>query len=148
MKQIAKFIKQFLFIGIVIFVATFLEIFWSMGNFSDAISSHCLGCSFFEDALVLSLVFTILLTVPFFIITLITSKLIRISIQFLLLIIVWFFLSYSIFVARESSWSTYLFKSELFYTFSNSILPIIVLSISVILILNYERKIITRHPRT
>lgn len=41
---------------------------------------------------------------------------------------IWFFWNYTLFVERESSCSTYLFKEELYLTAYTSFLPIIILA--------------------
>jgi len=136
-----NFIKKFLFIGIVIFIATFFAMYWSMAGFSNKMSSACLECGFFEEVILMSLITAVLFSVLFLIITIIKNKIIEIIIQFLLLITVWLFWNYNIFVNRESSWSTYLFNEEIYYVVSMSCFPIIVLSIISIFVINYKKVI-------
>jgi hypothetical protein len=124
-----QFLKKNLLIGLLIFISTLLEIYWSVGKFSTRISSGCLDCSFFQDAFFLSLITGIFLTIVFLMVSLIKNITLKSIIKVIFLILVWFFWNYSIFVDRESSWSTYTFKEELYYTFSISVFPVSVLSI-------------------
>ncbi|WP_289663504.1 hypothetical protein [Flavobacterium panacagri] len=135
-----QFLKRSLAIPLLIFLTTFIEIYWAMGSLSERVSSGNPDSSFFDDAYLMSVFTTIILTVVFLTFYFIKNKPIRITIQLLCLISVWFFLNYCIFVDRESSWSTYLFKEELHYTFSLSFLPIVVLSIVTIFGLKFISK--------
>lgn len=135
-----QFLKRSLAIPLLIFLTTFIEIYWAMGSLSERVSSGNPDSSFFDDAYLMSVFTTIILTVVFLTFYFIKNKPIRITIQLLCLISVWFFWNYCIFVDRESSWSTYLFKEELHYTFSLSFLPIVVLSIVAIFGLKFISK--------
>lgn len=135
-----QFLKRSLAIPLLIFLTTFIEIYWAMGSLSERVSSGNPDSSFFDDAYLMSVFTTIILTVVFLLFYFIRNKPIRITIQLLCLISVWFFWNYCIFVDRESSWSTYLFKEELHYTFSLSFLPIVVLSIVVLFGLKFISK--------
>lgn len=59
-------------------------------------------------------------------------------IEFILLVALWLFWNYTIFVERESSWSTYLFNEEIYIAISQSILPVIVLGYISILLLHFK----------
>lgn len=135
-----KNLKKPLSIGLLFFISTFLEIYWAVGHFSGKISSGNPDASFFDDAYLMSLFTTIFLTIVFLFLGLIKNKYLKVTIQSIVLMSVWFFWNYTIFVDRESSWSTYTFKEELYYTFSVSILPILVLAVAAIFTLNYISK--------
>ncbi|MBF4486539.1 hypothetical protein IRZ78_17090 [Flavobacterium sp. CSZ] len=143
MLQINKMLKNLkkpLSIGLIFFISTFLEIYWAVGEFSGRMSSGNPDASFFDDAYLMSLFTTIFLTILFLFLSLIKNIYFKVTIQFIFLISVWFFWNYTVFVDRESSWSTYRFNEELHYTLSVSILPIMVLSIPTIFGLNYILK--------
>ncbi len=109
-----------------------------MGRLSGHMSSGCLECSFFEDAVWISFFSGMLLSIIFSVLSFIKNAAIKVSIEFLLLIVTWFFLNYSIFVDRESSWSSYDFKSEMYYTLSLSLFPAILSGSMCILLLHYN----------
>lgn len=116
-------------------MATFVQLYWAMGKLSDNTSSSCLECSFFEDAFLMSLLTGFFFSILFSIFSLLKNIYLKATIEFILLAAVWLFWNYTIFVERESSWSTYLFNEEIYYTISQSILPVIVLGcISIILL--------------
>ncbi|WP_428231093.1 hypothetical protein [Flavobacterium sp.] len=143
MLQINKMLKNLkkpLSIGLLFFISTILEIYWSVGQFSGRMSSGNPDASFFDDAYLMSLFSTIFLTIVFLFLSFIKNIYLKVTIQLIFLISVWFFWNYTVFVDRESSWSTYTFKEELYYTFSISILPVLVLSVATILGLNYILK--------
>lgn len=135
-------LKKFIAIAILVLAATFIEIYWSMGTFSEKMSSGCLDCTFFEDVLFISSFTSIFFTIVSLLLSFIKKIYIKHAIEFIILILVWFFFNCSIFVDRESSWSTYTFNEELYYTFSFSIFPILVLSIPVIFSIHYISRII------
>jgi len=135
--KIFSFIKKPLIIAVLFFVFTLIEIYWAMGSFSDKISSGCLDCSFFDDAYLMTLFSTVCLSIIFLPFSLIKNSNLKITLQLLLLILIWFFWNYTIFVDRESSWSTYLFKEEVMYTLHFSFFPILILSIVTVFTLNY-----------
>jgi hypothetical protein len=135
-----KNLKKPLSIGLLFFISTLLEIYWAVGEFSGRMSSGNPDASFFDDAYLISLFTTIFLTIVFLFLSLIKNKYLKVTIQFMFLISVWFFWNYTIFVDRESSWSTYTFNEELYYTLSVSILPVLILSIPTIFGLNYILK--------
>ncbi|WP_255373719.1 hypothetical protein [[Flexibacter] sp. ATCC 35103] len=88
----------------------------------------------------MSLFTTIFLTFLFLALSLIKNMHLKRTIEILILILAWLFWNHTVFVDRESSWSTYTFREEVLYTFSNSILPVLVLSIVTIFALNYISK--------
>lgn len=135
-----KNLKKSLSIGLLIFISTILEIYWSTGSFSGRISSGNPDASFFDDAYLMSLFTTVFLTFIFLLISLIKNIYLKITAQFVVLISVWFFWNYTVFVDRESSWSTYTFNEELLYTLHISILPVLILSVVTVSALNYILK--------
>ncbi|REC41998.1 hypothetical protein DRF67_20900 [Chryseobacterium pennipullorum] len=102
-------------------------------------SSACLECSFFEDAVLMSLVSAILISgiiaLAFFIKNIYAKALV----EFTTLTIVWTFMNYSVFVDREASWSTYDFNAEIQYTLSVSMVPVIILGCVCIFLLRYKK---------
>ncbi|SHH49780.1 hypothetical protein [Flavobacterium johnsoniae] len=138
--QIVSFFKKLIIIVFLLFIFTLIEIYWAMGSLSERISSGNPDSHFFDDAYLLSVFTTVFLTIVFLLFTFIKNKYLKITIELISLISVWFFWNYSIFVDRESSWSTYLFKEELLYTLSLSFLPIWVLSIVTVFTLHYILK--------
>jgi hypothetical protein len=138
--KIFSFLKKLISIAILIFAFTFSEIYWSMRSLSERVSSGNPDSSFFDDAYLLSLFTTFILTIIFLFLTLIKNIYLKITIELIFLISVWFFWNYSIFVDRESSWSTYLFKEEIIHTLALSFIPISVLSIVVVFALNFISK--------
>lgn len=138
--QIVSFFKKLIIIAFLLFIFTLIEIYWAMGSLSERISSGNPDSHFFDDAYLLSVFTTVFLTIVFLFFAFIKNKYLKITIELISLISVWFFWNYSIFVDRESSWSTYLFKEELLYTLSLSFLPIWVLSIVTVFTLHYILK--------
>lgn len=138
--QIVSFFKKLIIIAFLLFIFTLIEIYWAMGSLSERISSGNPDSHFFDDAYLLSVFTTVFLTIVFLLFTFIKNNYLKITIELISLISVWFFWNYSIFVDRESSWSTYLFKEELLYTLSLSFLPIWVLSIVTVFTLHYILK--------
>lgn len=129
----------------IICVVTMLQFYWSMGELSDRMSSGCMSCSFFEDAIFMSFFTGILLSVVFSLLGFIQKIAIRAVIEFLSLIFLWGLWNHSIFVDRESSWSTYDLRTEIHYTLSLSFVPAIILG-CVCLILLHLKEIKTRIP--
>jgi hypothetical protein len=138
--KIFLFSKKPILIGALLFISTMIEIYWSMGNFSERMSSGNPNASFFDDAYLMSLFTTVFLVFLFLLLFLIKNNYLKITLQLLLLVLVWFFWNYTIFVDRESSWSTYTFKEELLYTLSVSVFPTLTLSIVTVFVLNYILK--------
>ncbi|HEY1193085.1 hypothetical protein [Flavobacterium sp.] len=135
-----RLLKKYSFIVILLFAATFLEVYWAMGSFSEKMSSSCLDCSLAEDICFMSLFTAFSLTVLFRILYFLKNQYVQITIQLLFLIGMWFLWNYSIFVERESSWSTYDFDEEIHYTLSFSVLPILVLSCITVFVFQYISK--------
>lgn len=135
--KIITFLKKLSLITLLIFGTTFIEMYWSMGSLSERMSSGNPDSHFFDDAYLISVFTTVILTFVFMLFTFIKNIYFKIAIELICLICTWYFWNYSIFVDRESSWSTYLFKEELLYTLSLSFLPIWVLSIITVFVLNY-----------
>lgn len=138
--KIFLFSKKPILIGALLFISTMIEIYWSMGNFSEQMSSGNPDASFFDDAYLMSLFTTVFLVFLFLLLSLIKNNYLKITLQLLLFISVWFFWNYTVFVDRESSWSTYTFKEELLYTLSVSVFPTLTLSIITVFVLNYILK--------
>ena len=137
-KTYAAFSKKRIFINIcIVFLFTFLQFYLSMRKLSNNISSGCLDCSFFEDIFVISIFSCFFLIILFYSFTVIKQKIRRITLQYIFLILIWFFFNYTVFVDRESSWSTYLFHEEIYFTIRYSFIPIVILSSVLILILNF-----------
>lgn len=133
-----SFLKRLSINAVLISVITIVQFYWSMGTFSDRISSGCLECLFAEDALFMSVITGIFLSVIFSLFSFIKRVLIKIGIEFILLVFVWLFWNYSIFVDRESSWSTYDFNAEIQYTISLSFFPVLFLGCLCISLLHYQ----------
>lgn len=139
--KIIQVLKKTLFIALVFFASTFIEIYWSMGKFSERMSSGCLDCSFIEDVYLISLLTSAFLTIVFLLLSFIKKIYLKSTIGLIVLLSIWGFWNYSFFVDRESSWSSYTFKEEFLYTFSLSILPVLALSIAAIFSINYISRI-------
>ncbi|CDT05944.1 hypothetical protein ACR780_09460 [Sphingobacterium faecium] len=124
--------------AILIWICTFIQIYWSMGVLTDNTSSGCLDCSFFHDAFFISLFSTLILTVLFVLLDLIKKNSVKVAAKWILLMAGWFFWDYTIFVDRESSWSTYDLKAEIYCTLYTSAIPIIILSAITLIILHLD----------
>ena len=105
-------LKQTVFVATVIGISTFLQIYWAVGQLRSSMSSSCLDCNFSSDAVKISLITGTFLAVAFFIFRSIKYIYLKIGLEFVLLSAVWLFWNYSIFVERESAWSTYLFSNS------------------------------------
>ncbi|MFH6966349.1 hypothetical protein [Flavobacterium sp. FlaQc-28] len=138
--KILSFLKKLITIAFLLFVFTFVEIYWSMQSLSERISSGNPDSHFFDDAYLISVFTTVFLTIIFMFLAFIKKIHLKITAQLLIIISTWFFWNYSIFVDRESSWSTYLFKEEIMHTLTLSFFPILVLSIVMVFVLNYISK--------
>lgn len=138
--KILSFLKKLITIAFLLFVFTFVEIYWSMQSLSERISSGNPDSHFFDDAYLISVFTTVFLTIIFMFLAFIKKIPLKITAQLLIIISTWFFWNYSIFVDRESSWSTYLFKEEIMHTLTLSFFPILVLSIVMVFVLNYISK--------
>lgn len=139
-QRILPFLKRLPINIIIISIITMLQFYWSMGKLSDNMSSGCLSCSFFEDAAFMSALTGVFLSVIFSVLFFIKNIYVRAFIQFLLLVLIWIFWDYSIFVDRESSWSTYDFETEIYYTISLSFIPVLVLGSASIFLLHLKNK--------
>lgn len=138
--KILSFLKKLITIAFLLFVFTFVEIYWSMQSLSERISSGNPDSHFFDDTYLISVFTTVFLTIIFMFLAFIKKIHLKITAQLLIIISTWFFWNYSIFVDRESSWSTYLFKEEIMHTLSLSFFPILVLSIVMVFVLNFISK--------
>lgn len=137
-KSILKLLNSTAFIAVTLFAFTFIQTYWSMGKLSDQTSSGCLDCSFVYDAFFISLCSTIILTLLFLLIARIKKNRYKITIEFVLLTSFWLFWNYSIFVDRESSWSTYSFNEEIYYTVYLSLLPILVTATVALMTIHHQ----------
>lgn len=135
-----SFLKKLIAVALLTFIFTFVEIYWSMQSLSEQISSGNPDSHFFDDAYFISVFTTVFLIIIFILLAFIKRIYLKITAQLLIIISTWFFWNYSIFVDRESSWSTYLFKEELMHTLILSFFPILVLSIVMVFVLNYISK--------
>ena len=135
-----SFLKKLIAVALLTFIFTFVEIYWSMQSLSEQISSGNPDSHFFNDAYFISVFTTVFLTIIFILLAFIKRIYLKITAQLLIIISTWFFWNYSIFVDRESSWSTYLFKEEIMHTLTLSFFPILVLSIVMVFVLNYISK--------
>lgn len=136
--KIIKFLKIFGLYFLIVFVGTFLQIYWAMEFLAESISSSCLDCSFTFDTVMVSVMGALFLSPVFLWISRIGNLYFRVVLQFLLLASAWFFFDYTDFVERESSWSTYTFPEELFATLYHGFFPILVLSVVVLGLLNFS----------
>lgn len=134
--RFSPFLKRFSINVIIIFTATMLQFYWSMGELSENMSSSCMSCGFFEDNVFMSVCTGIFLSVIFPLFSFIKKAYIKTLIEFLLLILIWILWNHSIFVDREASWSTYDFESEMHYTLSLSCIPIIILGSGCVFLLH------------
>ncbi|WP_433628056.1 hypothetical protein [Chryseobacterium cucumeris] len=138
LNQFYSFLKRWFISTTFISVVTFLQFYWSMGTLSERVSSGCIDCSFFEDAVYISLIAGGFLSIIFSLLFFVKKIFFKASVEFLFLIFVWLFWNYTLFVDRESSWSTYDFNSEIQYTISLSFLPVTVLGCLCVVILHYQ----------
>ncbi|MBS7256308.1 hypothetical protein [Flavobacterium branchiicola] len=146
MKQIfqnktIQVLKKALFIGLILFTISFIQICWFMGGFSNRISTGFLDCSFIENVYLMSLSTAAFLTIVLLLLSLGNKMFLESTIKLISLISICFFLNYTILVDGESSWNTYAFKDELVYIFSLSIVPVLVLSIAAAVWINYISKV-------
>ncbi|WDF65461.1 hypothetical protein [Flavobacterium sp. KACC 22763] len=126
-------LKKKVLLGAILFTITFMEICWSMGNFSERISLGFLDCSFVENVYLMSILTAIFLTIVFLVFSFIKKIYLKSVIEMIVLIPIWVLLNYAIFVDRKSSWSIDIFQREFFYTILLSIVPVLVVSIAVVL---------------
>ena len=122
---IMKYYKILLF-TFLSFILSFFTTFFSMKEYSSAVSSSCLECSYFRDVFLYSSFILIIIPILLFFLRKIFKKklffLLLFSFVFLLLV---FFNNLSIFIDRVSSWSTFSSEEEIFATLSVSYLSLI-----------------------
>lgn len=140
LQRILPFLKRFSKSIVIISILTMLQFYWSMGTLSDHMSSGCMDCSFFEDGIFMSILTGVFLSVIFSVLFFIKNIYLKAFIRFLLLVLIWIFWDYSIFVDRESSWSTYDFEAEIHYTVLFSFIPVLVLGSAAIFLLHLTNK--------
>lgn len=136
--KIVSFLKRFSVLAIIIFITTFLQLYWSMGHLSESMSSACLECWLIEDIFIMSVLTAVFLAVIFSVIPSRGKNIFKMIVEFLLLVLVWFYWDYIIFVERESSWSTYLFREEINVVIYFSFFPISILSVVVVFLMNIK----------
>ncbi|SIT20813.1 hypothetical protein SAMN05421786_1098 [Chryseobacterium ureilyticum] len=137
-RRFLPFLKRFSISVVIIFLITILQIYWAMGILADQTSSSCMSCSFLDDTVLMSFLMGIFLSAVFILFNSVQKFFIKFVVEFLLLINVWIFWNYSIFVDRESSWSTYDFKAEMYTTLSQSFFPVVILGCICILLLHFK----------
>lgn len=98
--QFYSFLKRWFINTIFISPVTFLQFYWSMGTFSDRVSSGCIDCSFFKDAVSLSLIAGGFLSIVFSLLFFVKKIFLKASVEFLLLALVWLFWNYAIFTGN------------------------------------------------
>lgn len=137
-RRFLPFLKRFSISVVIIFLITMLQIYWSMGRLADQMSSSCMSCGFLDDAVFMSFLTGIFLSAVFILFNSVQKLFIKYVVEILLLISVWVFWNYSIFVDRESSWSTYDFEAEMYTTLSQSFFPVIILGCGCISLLHFK----------
>ncbi|QQD16077.1 hypothetical protein [Sphingobacterium sp. UDSM-2020] len=137
-KSKLKLLSSTAFVAMTLFAFTFIQTYWSMGKLADQTSSGCLDCSFIYDACLISLCNAIILSLLFLLIAKIKRNRYQIAVEFVLLTSFWFFWNYNIFVDRESSWSTYSFDEEIYYTVYLSLLPVLVTATLTLMTIHHQ----------
>ncbi|SKC00607.1 hypothetical protein SAMN05660477_02382 [Soonwooa buanensis] len=135
-KRIHKFLNYFL----PLFICSFIQFYWSMPSLIDRMSSACMTCSFFEDTLLMSLVISLFCTVLFLLIFKLNNIYLKNCIAGLFLMALWYYFDYTMFVERESSWSTYLFLEEINITTSLAFVPIVIMTFVCLLSIHFRNK--------
>lgn len=130
--------KKTITLFILIFLFTFIQSYWSMHEFRNSLSSSCLNCGFLEENIFVSFVFSVILISMFSVINYVKIKTnYKTILKIISIIFVWFFINIEIFRDRESSWSTYSFSNEIYYTIRLSVFPMLLL---IIVLLFLEKK--------
>lgn len=137
-RRILSFLKKISINIAIIFLLTILQIYWAMGILADQISSSCMSCSFLDDAVFMSFLTGIFLSAVFALFNSSQKVFIKYITELLLLMSIWIFWNYSVFVDRESSWSTYDFKAEMYTTLSQSFFPVIILGCGCVFLLHFK----------
>ena len=135
----AIFYKVF-FCFLTIFVSSLIQIYWAVGRLADQMSSACMSCSFFEDAFMMSLITATFGALVFIGLFRIKNSYIVNCVAAVLLMSFWFFSDYSVFVERESSWSTYSFREEISVTTSLAFVPIVIMTFICLLSIHFRNK--------
>lgn len=106
---------------IAIYILTFFSTYFSMIEYSNAISSSCMDCIYIQDVALFSLI-----VLPFFyILPFLFEKMnVKKNIRLIILTIVFIFIvlnnNWSVFIDRVSSWSTYTKIDEITATIQSS----------------------------
>ncbi len=130
--------KKTITLFILIFFFTFIQSYWFMYEFRNSLSSSCLNCGFLEENIFVSFVFSVILISMFSVINYVKIKTnYKTILKIISIIFVWFFINIEIFRDRESSWSTYSFSNEIYYTIRLSVFPMFLL---IIVLLFLEKK--------
>ena len=103
-------------------------------------SSACMSCSFFEDAFMMSLITATFGALVFIGLFRIKNIYIVNCVAAVLLMSFWFFSDYSVFVERESSWSTYSYREEISVTTSLAFIPIVIMTFICLLGIHFRNK--------
>lgn len=131
--KIVRGLKKKVLLGAILFTITYMEICWSMGNFSERISLGFLDCSFVENVYLASLLTAVFLAIVFLVFSFIKKIYLTSVIELIIFIPIWVLLNYVILADRKSSCSIGIFQEELFYTILLSIVPVLVISIAIVI---------------
>lgn len=131
--KIVRGLKKKVLLGAILFTITYMEICWSMGNFSERISLGFLDCSFVENVYLTSLLTAVFLAIVFLVFSFIKKIYLTSVIEMIIFIPIWVLLNYVILADRKSSCSIGIFQEELFYTILLSIVPVLVISIAIVI---------------
>lgn len=126
----------YILLFVIVSICTFCFGVWSMGKFDSRPSSICDDCSFYRDLVFMSVAYSFVYILFQLVILKIKSIVLRITVQLLLLLMMWYDIASSIFIIREASWSTYTSGEVFHYVINYSVLPAIVLSVIVLLCIN------------
>lgn len=143
----AIFYKVF-FCFLTIFVSSLIQFYWAVGQFADQMSSACMTCSFFEDAIMMSLMISIFCATLFFFIFKLNNIYFKNCFAAVLLMTLWYYFDYSIFVERVSSWSTYSLNEAINVTTSLAFIPIVIMTFVCLFSIYFiSKKSIKKHQR-
>lgn len=131
---------KLLFCFVAIFVCGLLQFYWAVGRFADRMSSACMSCSFFEDAFMMSLIIAFFGALMFWGLFRIKNIYVVNCVAAVFLMSFWFFSDYSVFVERESSWSTYSLQEEIFVTMSYAFIPIVIMTLVCLFSIYFRNK--------
>lgn len=125
-------------IGFIVFTISLLAIFLSVGQYYNTLSGSSPLDYFILEVILFSFITSILFVFIYIILRKIKNKYISLSIQLIFLNSILFFCNYSLYVTYHASWSTYTFESILFSVVLESLVPLTISSILIILVMkNY-----------